>query len=131
MGKRRDRHKEIIQEAMLGIPKLMQMTQFHTAQKMPSVLRGVPDLNIQWQGVNFWAEIKPLYGNYMRDQMSDKQWTWFHERYSTECFGNYNRYGIVTDSQELIDFLFGTSGEAVVIPDYYWGRYDRWRDRHG
>jgi hypothetical protein len=130
MGKRKDHHKQIIQEASLGFPPDMKVIQFHTAQKMPRPLRGVPDLNLQREGNNWWIEIKPRYANYMRDQMSDLQWTWFHERYTLETvFGIHNRYAIVTDAQELINVLdFNILLDPFVwMPDYHWGRYDKWR----
>ena len=73
MPKRKDYHKQIIGDASLeGLGAVV--TQFHTAQKMPQKLRGVPDLFIMYHGVSFWIEIKPRYANYMRDQMSDRQW---------------------------------------------------------
>lgn len=127
MGKRKDHHKQIIEAT--NFVQDMLVTQFHTAQKMPSALRGVPDLNIQREGFNFWIEIKPLYANYMRDQMSTKQWQWFHERYTKHAFGYYNRYAIVTDEIELNDFLYNRlkDGLNVWMPKYHWDRYDRWR----
>lgn len=129
MGKRKDHHRDIIKASMTGLPIGAKVIEFHTAQKMPRPLRGVPDLNIQWCNINFWIEIKPRYANYMRDQMSDIQWTWFHERFTNDCFGFNNRYAIVTDHDELIDFFYGNilNDITVWMPEYHWDRYDRWR----
>lgn len=127
MGKRKDHHKQVIAEAI--IPATYQVIQFHTAQKMPRTLKGVPDLNIQREGINWWIEIKPRYANYMRDQMSDLQWKWFHDRYTSETFGITNRYAIVTDAQELNERLVDSLalGDFVWMPEYHWDRYDKWR----
>ena len=127
MGKRKDHHKQIIQEAL---PHLEvnghEVTQFHTAQKMPRKLRGVPDLHILYAGVSWWIEIKPRYANYMRDQMSDLQFTWFHNRVAD--FGEYNRYAIVEDEDELLAFvLHGNFQDTIRLGEYHQGRYDQWR----
>jgi hypothetical protein len=128
MGKRKDHHKQIIEAT--NFVQDMLVTQFHTAQKMPRSLRGVPDLNCQREGFNFWIEIKPRYANYRRDQMSDLQWQWFHDRYTQFAFNFHNRYAIVTDEVELDWFLYkNLSGvdPFVWMPEYHWARYDKWR----
>jgi hypothetical protein len=128
MGKRKDHHKQIISEVDF-VPDML-VTQFHTAQKMPRTLRGVPDLNLQREGFNFWVEIKPKYANYMRDQMSNLQWQWFHERYTKFAFDFHNRYAIVTDSVELDWFIYKNLSDVdpfVWMPDYHWSRYEAWR----
>ena len=125
MGKRKDHHKKIIQDAMLQLGG-MKVTQFHTAQKMPRVLRGVPDLNILFADITFWIEIKPRYANYMRDQMSDLQWTWIHERINQML--KYTRYAIVEDAKELIDVVMRWEDyPAVWMGEYHSGRYENWR----
>ena len=125
MGKRKDHHKKIIQDAMLQLGG-MKVTQFHTAQKMPRVLRGVPDLNILFADITFWIEIKPRYANYMRDQMSDLQWTWIHERINQML--KYTRYAIVEDAKELIDVVMRWEDyPAVWMGEYHAGRYENWR----
>ena len=125
MGKRKDHHKRIIRMIVEMYPPL-KITQFHTAQKMPRVLRGVPDLHILFGGLSFWVEIKPRYANYMRDQMSDLQWTWLHERYIQ--FGDKNRYMIVEDEQEFADvFNDWANNPFVYMSDYHQGRYETWR----
>lgn len=124
---RKDRHLEIIKAACLDSISGLKIVQFHTAQKMPRPLRGVPDLNLQRFNVNWWIEIKPRYANYMRDQMSDLQWTWFHERYIDEVFGPNNRYGICQDADELHKILMLPREDYVYMENYHWNRYDKWR----
>ena len=103
MAKRKDHHKRVIAESVPYLEGLTyQVTQFHTAQKMPRKLRGVPDLHILYAGVSWWIEIKPRYANYMRDQTSDLQFTWFHNRVAD--FGEYNRYAIVEDEDDNLAF---------------------------
>jgi hypothetical protein len=127
MGKRKDRHSQIIKAAQLETMLDLHVTQFHTAQKMPRPLRGVPDLYLVRKGISWWIEIKPRYANYVRDQMSDDQWTWFHMRYFTESFGEKVRYGIATDADEINKILTLPRQDFVYLPDYHWGRYDKWR----
>lgn len=124
MASRKDRHREIIKQ--ISMHPDMKVIQFHTAQKMPRGLRGTPDLNIQFRGVNFWIEIKPRYANYMRDQMSDVQWEWFHERYTADAFGDSNRYAICCDAQE-IENVIRFHVPDVHMPKYFWDRYEKWR----
>ena len=125
MGKRKDHHKRIIQEALPALSG-MKITQFHTAQKMPRVLRGVPDLHILFADISFWIEIKPRYENYMRDQMSDAQFNWFHTRVND--FGEFNRYAIVEDADTLLDFVLeGDFEEPYRLSEYHQGRYEQWR----
>ena len=125
MGKRKDHHKKIIQDAMFQLGS-MKVTQFHTAQKMPRTLKGVPDLNIMFADLTFWIEIKPRYANYTRDQMSDAQWTWLHERYVH--FLRNTRYAIVENAKELIDVVLRWENyEAVNLGVYHQGRYEAWR----
>lgn len=124
---RRDRHREIIDACVFETIKGLQIVQFHTAQKMPRPLRGVPDLNLQRYGINWWIEIKPRYANYMRDQMSDLQWTWFHERYLDDTFDVYNRYGIAEDADEVHKILGLPREDYVYMDNYHWNRYDNWR----
>ena len=125
MGKRKDHHKIIIQEALLQLP-LMKVTQFHTAQKMPRKLRGVPDLNLLFADITFWIEIKPRYANYMRDQMSDLQFQWIHER--KDHMHLNTRYAIVEDAKELVDVVQQwVDYPAVWMGEYHQGRYENWR----
>lgn len=129
MTKRKDHHSRIIAECRLVWDIAgYKIIEFHTAQKMPRPLRGVPDLNLQRFGFNWWIEVKPRYANYMRDQMSDLQWMFFHQRYGTD-FDFHNRYAIVTDAQEAVTFVdkVGPEDPFVWMPDYHWDRYDKWR----
>lgn len=132
MGKRKDHHKQVIQASVPYLEKLgYKVTQFHTAQKMPRPIRGVPDLYIMYNGVSWWVEIKPRYANYMRDQMSTLQWQWYHER--REDFGYFLRYTIVEDEDELLNFVLNSGSLpdpdwfSVGIPEYHLGRYEQWR----
>lgn len=126
MAKRIDHHKKIIADALKQFPIANKVTQFHTAQKMPRKLRGVPDLHVLREGMSWWIEIKPRYANYMRDQMSDLQFEWFHVR--RDQFGEYNRYAIVEHAQELVMVVTQFAGfEVVHMGDYHQGRYETWR----
>ena len=132
MSKRKDHHKRIIQASIPYLEKLdYVVTEFHTAQKMPRVLRGVPDLNIVFSGITWWVEIKPRYANYMRDQMSDLQWSWFHER--RPHVGFHLRYAIVEDEDELLDWIFDkdvgkhSPYDCIRLGEYHLGRYEQWR----
>jgi hypothetical protein len=128
MGRtRKDRHIEIIKAACFESMSGLQVVQFHTAQKMPKVLRGVPDLYLQRHGISWWIEIKPRYANYMRDQMSDLQWTWFHDRYVSDAFGPRVRYGIAQDADEIHKILGLATQDFVYMENYHWNRYDNWR----
>ena len=124
MAKRKNRHLIILKEV---VPKLemngWKVTQFHHFRKMPKSLVGIPDLFIMRRGVGIWMEIKPRYANYMRDQMSDVQWQWFHDR--VEDWGEFLRYAIVEDSATIL-------GLAITftdwwMPEYHWDRYETWR----
>ena len=126
MGKRKDHHKQIIQEAFEILPDRVKVTKFHTAQKMPRVLRGVPDLYLMYKSGTFWIEIKPRYANYMRDQMSDLQWTWLHERYYE--FTELTRYAIVENAEELVSVVLNAGSYPIVhLGEYHEGRYMNWR----
>lgn len=133
MGKRKNHHKKIIDNA---VPALeadgYHVTVFHTHQKMPRQLRGVPDLYICKGGISWWVEIKPRYANYMRDQMSDAQWRWYHTR--REDFGWSLRYAILENEYDLLDFIRPTEKQGdssdmhiVVIDTYHRSRYENWR----
>lgn len=125
MGKRKNHHKIIITSADLTSQNF-KVTQFHTSQKMPRTLKGVPDLHVLFGGISWWIEIKPRYANYMRDQMSDKQWQWFHER--RIHFNQNNRYAIVTNAEELKSVVLDWEDhDEVYMEDYYWDRYNKWR----
>ena len=126
MSKRKDHHRKVIRDSVPYLESLdYVVTQFHTAQKMPRVLRGVPDLNIVLSGITWWIEIKPRYANYMRDQMGDLQWKWFHER--KPHMGFHLRYAIVEDGSDLLDFVLNNDRVSVLLGDYHEGRYDQWR----
>lgn len=127
MPKRKDHHKRIIEAALKQLSDQFMVTQFHTAQKMPRKLRGVPDLHVLHKNVSWWIEIKPKYANYMRDQMSDLQWGWFHARHTVGAFGLHNKYTIVENESELVSALLRDWRWEVYLGEYHQGRYEDWR----
>ncbi|MHC4370908.1 MAG: hypothetical protein ACYSW8_25135 [Planctomycetota bacterium] len=134
MGKRRkNRHGAILKQAL---PELeaegFLATVFHHHSRMPKSLKGVPDLYLMHTDLTMWVEIKPLYANYMRDQMSDVQWQWFHDR--RDIFSHNTQYAIVTDVDELLkvaclkpDDSLAWIEDYIYVPEYHWGRYEIWR----
>ena len=125
MAKRKNRHLEIIKQVL---PELTaqgyKVTQFHHHRRMPKSLKGAPDLYVMWRGRSWWIEIKPRYQNYMRDQMSDVQWQWFHDR--RDDFSEHIQYAIVEDAEELLTAI-QMGLEPIKISDYHWDRYETWR----
>jgi hypothetical protein len=132
-SKRKNRHGKILKAA---IPVLEEngylTTVFHHHARMPKSLKGVPDLYLMHQDLTIWVEIKPLYANYMRDQMSTYQWQWFHER--RHLWTQNNQYAIVTDEDELLFVALEYQPDnywwidnAYYMPEYHWGRYENWR----
>lgn len=122
-----NRHGQILKNCLPFLEhEGYQISQFHQDTRMPRSLKGLPDVYIMFGGVSWWIEVKPLYANYMRDQMSDVQWKWFHERQHEWC--DSIRYAIVVDEHELLDFvLHGDHTEPYRINDYHYGRYSEWR----
>ena len=133
MGKKRkDRHGVVLKAALPVLrDKGFEATQFHHYSRMPKSLKGVPDLYLLKAAVSWWIEIKPLYANYMRDQMSTHQWQWFHER--RPHLGAGIRYAIVENAREILDFVLDESRgihtpyDCISIPEYHLARYEQWR----
>lgn len=129
---RQNRHLKIIKTAL---PELeangYKVTQFHHHSRMPKSLKGVPDLYLMHTDLSIWIEIKPRYANYMRDQMSDVQWQWFHDR--RDLWSPSHQYAIVEDKDELLYVALEKGDDyewisnAYYIPEYHWGRYEAWR----
>ena len=132
MAKRKNRHLEILKEVLPRLEqKGFEATVFHHHRRMPKSLAGVPDLYLMHAGISWWIAIKPRYANYMRDQMSDVQWQWYHDR--RPHLGTHLRYAIVDGANQLLDFVLDTN-RGVHSPydcqwaeDYHWNRYHEWR----
>ena len=94
----------IIQQALKILKPLgYKATVFQSRARMPAALNGLPDLYLLREGVSYWIEVKARYGNSMRDQMSDSQWLWFHER--KDDFNFFLRYAIVGSTEELVEWV--------------------------
>ena len=123
----------ILEAVVLLRAKGYQVTVFSSRQRMPGALSGLPDLYLMKGGVSYWVEVKLRHANYMRDQMSDAQWTWYHNRRND--FSHFLRYAVVESAKELIDWVDAwgaVEGSIVVqhvqyIPEYHYQRYEAWR----
>ena len=122
----------IIQEALGKLRPLgYEATVFQTKARMPAALKGLPDLYLMKAGVGYWIEVKARHANYMRDQVSDAQWQWFHDR--RPHFGASLRYAIVEDADGLVDFVLDEDRgkhhpyDCTSIPEYHVDRYIQWR----
>jgi hypothetical protein len=104
------------------------VTVFSSKQRLPSSFKGLPDLFLMKDGVGIFAEVKLSYANYMRDQMHDAQWQWYHDR--RDHWGKYLRYAIIGSAEELLTYLslnYNDYQEPTFISEYHWGRYEQWR----
>ena len=100
------------------------VTVFSGRTRMPAALKGLPDLYLMKDGAGYWVEVKLRHANYMRDQMRDVQWRWYHTR--RKDFGPNLRYAIVDSGFELLAWL--ETNVSVRIPDYHWKRYIEWKE---
>ena len=114
----------ILEAVVLLRAKGYHVTVFSTKQKMPHALKGLPDLYLMKDGAGYWVEVKLRHANYMRDQMSDVQWQWYHDR--RDDFGPNLRYTIAETGGELLEWL--ETNVSVRIPDYHWKRYIEWKE---
>ena len=116
----------IIQEALSELRPLgYKATVFQTWARMPSALKGLPDLYLMKDGVSYWIEVKARHANYMRDQMHDAQWQWFHDR--KKDFNFFLRYAIVADADELVEWVEAeTVMEGPHMSIYHYARYEKW-----
>jgi hypothetical protein len=109
------------------------VTVFSGRNRMPAALKGLPDLYMCKNGVSVWVEVKLRHANYMRDQMHDAQWQWYHDR--RDDFGPNLRYAIIENVDELLAWLTVLDirrhterhTEPTYIPEYHWERYNQWR----
>ena len=116
----------ILEAVVLLRAKGYQTTIFSSRQRMPGALSGLPDLYLMKDGVSYWVEVKLRYANYMRDQMHDAQWAFYHARRND--FGEHLRYAIVESGEELIEWVTDLSYIVYKsIPEYHWERYETWR----
>jgi hypothetical protein len=128
-----NRHKKILDVALPVLEENgYKATVFHHHTRMPKSLKGVPDLYLMHTDLSMWIEIKPLYDNYMRDQVSSIQWQWFHDR--IDLWNPHHQYAIVGDKDELLFValeyqpdIYEWSDNAYYIPEYHRGRYEAWK----
>ena len=103
-------------------------TVFSTNVRLPYSLKGLPDLYLMKDGAGYWVEVKLRHANYMRDQMSDVQWQWYHNRRGD--FGVYLRYAIVGDVEELLEWVNAKGVWDTHIPAYHYARYEQWKEEN-
>ena len=120
----REQKAKTIQDAVVQLRAMgYQTTVFSTRERMPIALKGLPDLYLMKDGRSCWVEVKLRHANYMRDQMRDAQWYWYHNR--RDDFSLWLRYAIVESAEELLEWV--KHGSNVFIPEYHYKRYEEWR----
>ena len=115
----------IIQDALETLKPLgFKATVFQSRARLPAALKGLPDLYLMKDGVSYWVEVKAKY-NGTRDQLSDAQWQWYHDR--RDDFNFFLRYAIVETAEELIDWATSEIvTEDAYMSAYYKDKYKKW-----
>ena len=119
----------IIQDALETLKPLgFKATVFQSRMRMPQALTGLPDLYMIKNGVSYWVEVKAKY-NGSRDQLSDAQWQWYHDR--RDDWNYHLRYAIVGTAEELIDWVTRPLYRYLysMVSTYHRERYEKWRNK--